>query len=166
MQVKGWPPATVPPLFCHRSPGGPLPGSPRVEADRLGCSGGLPGRPGPRGPLSGFLVARPTLLTWEPACAPHHSPPPSSSPRGAQCSPPLQTLSRDPGGLEDVSRYLQPCRSRRRQEPRLLLVNVSGSKREAVWGPDASRWVWVAAGRRGLGPGPGAPRAAVPQGSD
>lgn len=119
----------------------------------------------PHGPLSGFLVARFTLLTREPACAPHHSPPPSSSPRGARCLPPLQTLSGDPGGLQDVSLYLQPCHSRRRQEPGLLLVNVSESKREAVWGPDASRWVWVAASRRGLRPGPGAPRAAVPQGS-
>ena len=159
-QVNCWPLATVPPLFCHRSPGGTLPGPPKVEANRLGCSGD--GARTARCPDSWRRASR---CSREPACAPRHSPPPSSSPRGARRSPPLQTLSGDPGGLQDVSLHLQPCRSRRRQEPGLLLINVTESKREAVWGPDASRWVWVAAGRRGLSPGPGALRAAVPQGS-
>ena len=61
------------------SPGGPLPGW-RPTAWAAPEDSGQPGQRG--------LQMEPA---WPTTCTPHRSPPPSSSPCGARCSPPADT---------------------------------------------------------------------------
>lgn len=149
-QVRGWPLTTAPPLFCHPSPGGPLPGwrptawaAPEDSEDSWGRGAC---RWSPRGPL-------PVPLT-----APHR---PARLPVGPG-APLLQTLSGDSGppGCEPGHHSLTAQGEDRSLGFSLQMsenvsvpsVNPKGRPHGAT---DASRWVWVPAGRLGLSPGPG-----------